>query len=74
MAVMEQGGRDFASRRSEDVKVQKVSQVIREEILKDYTQADQTVIMSVPSASNVEDLTRFDTMSKYFKGSITLRR
>ena len=71
---MEQGGRDFASRRSEDVKVQKVSQVIREEILKDYTQADQTAIMSVPSASNVEDLTRFDTMSKYFKGSITLRR
>ena len=56
------------------VKVQKVSQVTREEILKDYTQADQTAIMSVPSASNVEDLTRFDTMSKYFKGSITLRR
>ena len=56
------------------VKVQKVSHVTREEILKDYTQADQTVIMSVPSASNVEDLTRFDTMSKYLKGSITLRR
>ena len=56
------------------VKVQKVSQVTREEILKDYTQADQTAIMSVPSASNVEDLNRFATMSKYLKGSITLRR
>ena len=56
------------------VKVQKVSQVTREEILKDHTQADQTAIMSVPSASNVEYLTRFATMSKYLKGSITLRR
>ena len=60
------------------VKVQKVSQVTREEILKDYIQiyiqVYQTIIVSVPSASNVEDLTRFATMSKYFRGSITLRR
>ena len=38
------------------------------EIFKDYTQADQNSIISVHSASNVEDLTRFATMSKYFRG------
>ena len=50
------------------VKVKNVSEETREEILKDYKQSDQTVIMSVPSASNGEDLTRFATMNKYFKG------
>jgi hypothetical protein len=57
------------------VKVQMVSQVTREEILKDNIQiciqVYQTIIVS---ATNVEDLTRFATMSKYFRGSITLRR
>jgi hypothetical protein len=38
------------------VKVQEVSQVTREEILKDFTHAEQAVIMSVPAATNVEDL------------------
>ena len=34
----------------EIVKVQEVSQVTREEILKDFTHAEQAVIMSVPAA------------------------
>ena len=52
----------------EIVKVQEVSQVTREEILKDFTHAEQAVIMSVPAATNVEDLTKFATLSKYFRG------
>jgi hypothetical protein len=39
-----------------------------EEILKNFTLAEQTVIMSVPAASNVEDLTKFASISKYFRG------
>ena len=49
----------------EIVKVQEASQVTREEILKDFTHA---VIMSVPAATNVEDLTKFATLSKYLRG------
>ena len=45
-----------------------MSQVTREEILKDFTHAEQAVIMSVPAASNFEDLTKFATLSKYFRG------
>ena len=52
----------------EIVKVQEVSQLTREEILKDFTHAEQAVIMTVPAASNVEDLTKFATSSKYFRG------
>ena len=37
----------------EIVKVQEVSQVTREEILKDFIHAEQAVIMSVPAATNV---------------------
>ena len=40
----------------------------REEILKDFTHTEQAVIMSVPAATNVEDLTKFATLSKYFRG------
>ena len=50
------------------MKVQEVNQVTREEILKDFTHAEQAVIMSVPAATNVEDLTKFATLSKYLRG------
>jgi len=50
------------------VKVQEVSQVTREEILKDFSLAEQEAITSVPAASNVEDLTKFAGLSKYFRG------
>ena len=50
------------------VKVQEVNQVTREEILKDFTLAEQEVIMSVPAAANLEDLTKFARLSKYFRG------
>ena len=56
------------------VNVKTFRQIIKKEILKDYAEADHTSIISVPSASNVEDLTRFATMSKYFRGSINLKR
>ena len=46
-----------------------MSQVTREEILKDFTHTEQAVIMSVPAASNLEDLTKFATLSKYFRGA-----
>merc|ERR1719186_138195 len=36
------------------VKVQEVTEVNKEEILKDFTSDEQTVIMSVPAASNME--------------------
>jgi hypothetical protein len=52
----------------EIVKVEEVSQVTREEILKNFTLAEQAVIMSVPAARNVEDLTKFAGISKYFRG------
>ena len=52
----------------EIVKVQEVSQVTREEILKDFTHAEQAVIKSVTAATNVEDLTKFATLSKYLRG------
>ena len=52
----------------EIVKVQEVSQVTREEILKGFTHAEHPVIMSVPAATNVEDLTKFATLSKYLRG------
>jgi hypothetical protein len=54
----------------EIVKVEEVSQVTREEILKNFTLAEQAVIMSVPAASNVEDLTKFASISKYFRGEM----
>ena len=38
-------------------KLHEVNWVTREEILKDFTHAEQAVIASVPAASNVEDLT-----------------
>jgi hypothetical protein len=41
---------------------------ICEEILKNFTLAEQAVIMSVPAANNVEDLTKFASISKYFRG------
>ena len=50
------------------VKVQEVSQVTREEILKDFTHVEQAVIMSVPAATNVKDLTKFATPIKYLRG------
>ena len=50
------------------MKVQEVSQVTREEILKGFTHAEHPVIMSVPAAANVEDLTKFATLSKYLRG------
>ena len=50
------------------MKVEEVCQVTREEILKDFTRAGQAVIMSVPAATNVEDLTKFATLSKYLRG------
>jgi len=39
-----------------------------EEILGDFTAAEQAVIMSVPAASKKEDLTKFASMAKYFCG------
>ena len=50
------------------VNVKMFRQIMKKQILKDYAEADHTSIISVPSASNVEDLTRFATMSKYFRG------
>ena len=43
----------------EIVKVEEVSQVTKEEILKNFTLAEQALIMFVPAASNVEDLAKF---------------
>jgi len=45
-----------------------ISQSTREEILKEFTPAEQAVIMSVPAANNSDDLTRFAALSKYFRG------
>ena len=44
------------------------SQETREQILKDFTLVEQAVVVSVHAASNVEDLTKFAGMSKYFRG------
>ena len=44
------------------------SQETRKQILKDFTLVEQAVVVSVHAASNVEDLTKFAGMSKYFRG------
>jgi len=50
------------------LEIEKLKEKRREEVLREFTAEEKTVILAEPASSNLDDLTRFVSLCKYFRG------